>query len=269
VELRVLFWNVDKKPRYERIARLVQTNRVDLLLLAEWKHSVLKLIRVIGQNCRIIGEAQNGMLALAILPELEASLQVSTLRFQIYAMNLRECDFQLSLVHFPSKRSPEDTQPQATEARNLVRQLAHPDATYNRNSIVIGDFNMNPFEQGMVASDALNSASSVRAVWDESRVVRSMVYPQWYNPMWSFFGDRSPGQPGTYYYNTSSDINFYWNIFDQVLLRAEIANSLVDVSILDTDGVESLLTVSGLPDRTQASDHLPLLVTLNPEKMGG
>jgi hypothetical protein len=57
-------------------------------------------------------------------------------------------------------------------------------------------------------------------------------------------------------------LNYFWAIYDQVLLRPSLAPALTEVSILDHDGQESLLTANGLPDIANASDHLPLLVRL-------
>jgi len=39
--------------------------------------------------------------------------------------------------------------------------------------------------------------------------------------------------------------------------------ALDELRFLDSDGVESLLTVSGIPNRKYASDHLPLFFSLN------
>ncbi len=72
--------------------------------------------------------------------------------------------------------------------------------------------------------------------------------------------------PGTYYYRTSQHVTFFWNMFDQVLIRPalldrfsndtlEIVESLGDFSLLSPDG--------GVPDKTKASNHLPILFGLD------
>jgi hypothetical protein len=42
-------------------------------------------------------------------------------------------------------------------------------------------------------------------------------------------------------------------------MRPALAGHLTELSVLDSDGTESLLTVNGIPDATNGSDHLPLL----------
>src|SRR5262249_31785741 len=95
------------------------------------------------------------------------------------------------------------------------------------------------------------------------RVVAGSPYRMFYNPMWGFFGDREASPPGTFYYDKSKILTYFWNIFDQVLLRPELIERLVEVQILTTDGQETLLETGGRPDKANASDHLPLLFRLN------
>ncbi|MBL8205931.1 MAG: hypothetical protein JNM09_16975 [Blastocatellia bacterium] len=83
--------------------------------------------------------------------------------------------------------------------------------------------------------------------------------------MWGFFGDGSEGPAGTYYYRHSGHVSYFWNIFDQVLIRPDLLPSFrnSDLAVLTDDGDESLLTSHGLPDVAGASDHLPLLFKLD------
>ena len=62
-------------------------------------------------------------------------------------------------------------------------------------------------------------------------------------------------------YDGAEHVNYYWNTFDQVLLRPELAerfdsNSL---TIVKSVGPMSLVRADGRPDSASGSDHLPLL----------
>jgi hypothetical protein len=54
-------------------------------------------------------------------------------------------------------------------------------------------------------------------------------------------------------------------MFDQVLLRPDVIDLFHDkeLRILTDDGNISFLSTNGLPDATMASDHLPILFTLD------
>jgi len=122
---------------------------------------------------------------------------------------------------------------------------------------------MNPFDVGVVGAHALNAVMTRELARKEKRTVASQPYRLFYNPMWGHFGDRTPGPPGTYFYAASTPGNYYWNVFDQVLLRPQLMDDLVELRILDTDGCTSLVTPKGYPRSAETSDHLPVLFRLN------
>src|SRR5258707_15898312 len=95
---------------------------------------------------------------------------------------------------------------------------------------------------------ALHGVMTAQLAARESREVIGEEEPMFYNPMWSYFGDRSPGPPGSYYLRSSKPLNYFWLMLDQVLLRPSLAPALTEVGIVDHDGGESLLTANGLRD---------------------
>jgi hypothetical protein len=98
-----------------------------------------------------------------------------------------------------------------------------------------------------------------------SRRVAGREYPFFYNPMWGHFGDMNEGSPGTYYYSGSRHKEFFWHIFDQILIRPALIEFFQhdSLKILSTDDNVSFLTTQGLPNKSIASDHLPILFKLN------
>lgn len=145
------------------------------------------------------------------------------------------------------------------EIEGLESKIGHT------RTVLIGDFNMNPFEHGVVSSESLHAIPVRRVALRLSRKVSGQERAFFYNPMWNLFGDqdRSPG--GTYYRSDSSTVCYFWNIFDQVLVRPGLITRLsVDgVRVLSSIGDKvNLLTPSGFPNAKEFSDHLPLLVSL-------
>jgi hypothetical protein len=140
----------------------------------------------------------------------------------------------------------------------------------HKRTIVIGDFNMNPFEDGVVAADGLHAIADRRTVSRLSRIVRERQCSYFYNPMWRQFGGVDGAPPfGTYYYQGSTQICYFWNIFDQILLRPAFLEVFKDkdATIVSTIAGTSLLTEDGLPDKGRFSDHLPIIVNINVERM--
>jgi hypothetical protein len=141
---------------------------------------------------------------------------------------------------------------QALECTVLAQTIQeHESQAGHRRTILVGDLNMNPFEAGMVGARGLNATMTKQIAAAKDRVVQGESYPYFYNPMWGHFGDRYGEQAGTYHYERAEHVNYRWNIFDQVLLRSELASLLPadQPKILTRAGDRSLVMSSGVPDR--------------------
>ena len=81
------------------------------------------------------------------------------------------------------------------------------------------------------------------------RTVSGQQYPFFYNPMWGCFGERDETPAGTYFYDSSEHVSYYWNMFDQVLLRPSLVDRLPPegVEIVTRAGDVSLLAANGRP----------------------
>lgn len=117
----------------------------------------------------------------------------------------------------------------------------------------------------MVSAGALNATMTRSVALKPDRVIQGRSYPYFYNPMWGHFGDATDTPAGTLYYAKSDHICYYWNMFDQVLLRPALLgmwqpNSL---KILRSDGVEEFMDANGKRANGEMSDHLPIMFELN------
>jgi hypothetical protein len=142
------------------------------------------------------------------------------------------------------------------------------------HSLLIGDFNLNPFDQGLSSRDQLcglmDEKASLRL---EKKYIkqgrgRDSENPIFYNPMWGCFGDRTQGPPATYRYVTQSHRDYLFYMFDQMMLRPSILKHLIkypnglDIQIIDTIRSVPLISKRGIP-LSGFSDHLPIVGKLN------
>jgi exonuclease III len=174
-------------------------------------------------------------------------------------------NFSLVLVHYQSKLhwDDNDQNAHASELKYFIDELENQ--VEHDRTVVIGDFNMNPFQLGMIQTTGLHTTMDRRIAEWGSRVVDGKRYKFFYNPMWSFFGERGKGEiNGTYFYNSSKPVSYFWNIFDQVILRPSLLDAFDEDSleILNEINGQNLLTIHGRIDNT-ISDHLPVIFDLN------
>jgi hypothetical protein len=272
VNLSFLFWNLNGKPLWDRLASIVERHNVDIVMLAECPKDGSSAIQELntGSQKRFY-LAQGGLGKLQIfthLPErtLTPVFDDGSGRLTIRRLQLLEHDVDMlvAVTHLPSKTYYNESELQfvATEIANFIK--FHEDRLSIARTVLVGDFNMNPFEGGVVGAAGLHAVMTRAIAAELKRTISTREYRYFYNPMWSCFGDRSDGPAGTYYYPKSTPISYFWNIFDQVLLRPEIMDWLKELRILDHDGSSSLLDAHGLPDKTTGSDHLPLYFCLQP-----
>ncbi|MDR3636768.1 MAG: endonuclease/exonuclease/phosphatase family protein [Isosphaeraceae bacterium] len=269
MRISFLFWNINGRDLGRRVARIAAAHSVDILALAECSMSPDTLVGQLndqshGGYCLPKSEGRR----IRIVTRQSLSALSDDFNDPIGGLTIRKMrvrgmpDLLLAATHFPS-RLHWDGNDQTLEATELAHDIVRAEERNgHQRTILIGDLNMNPFDPGVVGAQALNAVMTKELARRESRVVRGRPFPFFYNPMWGFFGDRTDGPSGSYYFAGAKPTNQYWHIFDQLLIRPGLINHLEEVRILDHDGEKGLLSASGLPDTNDASDHLPILFGL-------
>ncbi len=262
------FWNVNANVPAEMIIALAQEWDVDILVLAECQADPEFLVKLNESERRYYpdpGESNRLTILTLFRSDLQCLVRDSPgVAIRHYGL-ADEQSFLMAAVHLDSKlwRNTEDQVFAAVELANEIREAE--DRFGHTRTIVIGDLNMNPFESGVVGSLGLHGVMDRRIAAGESRMIRGKSHKFFYNPMWSKFGDADESPAGTYFYNSGSEVNYFWNVFDQVLVRPALLSSLPQdcVSIVTRVRGVSLLTDRGRPDQSTASDDLPIICRMN------
>jgi len=265
-----LFWNINSQPLSESITKLVFEHDVDFLILAESDLPNVEFIKSLNsQGGAMFNVAPPGLLGPVKIYSRFPSQCVKPISDSGH-IAIRHIvppvgnDVLLVAVHLPSKLH----QSEADQTLNCPLFVQTIEEAENKvghtRTLVIGDLNMNPFENGIVGAACFHSVMDRRIASRGTRQVLGKDYRFFYNPMWSCFGDISPGPPGTYFYNTAKQVNLYWNIFDQVLIRPDLLDTFLEenLKVLTEVSSSTLLSESGRPDRRTGSDHLPILLRL-------
>jgi hypothetical protein len=184
-------------------------------------------------------------------------------RFDIWHLTLPlQEDVLLSVVHGLDKRnnSPEK---QELFLQQVVAALSYFENKIGHDrSIVLGDFNANPFDSPVASALGMNAVISQAIAQGDARRILSRSYRYFYNPMWNLLGDAVRGSaPATYYYRGSDTNELYWHMLDQVLIRPSLLNRF-DIAALDivtAVRTKQLTRANGTPDSTRFSDHLPVV----------
>lgn len=270
--MRFLFWNVKKNPVGAILSKIVEGHSVDVVILAECRDP--------GAILSDLNDATGNQFHLPVSPRCRVVIYTRFLREHIETAHSEDfftvrlislpgtSPILLAALHLPSKLHKTDSQEYqsfvASQVSERIRKVERENGT--SRTVLVGDLNMNPFEKGVASANGLHAVMTrdiARSRKGKRQVVREF-YPFFYNPMWGRFGDTTEGPPGTYYRRGSEPTEYFWNTYDQVLIRPDLLDSFDEksVKVLTEFGGTRFLSKSGIPDQSRVSDHLPLLFAL-------
>lgn len=267
--MNITFWNVNKKALDKEIIELIKVTESDVLVLAEYPEDGTQIVRKAYDE---------GVLAFHIPQLLCKRINIITTSFKPKDFSIIRDDehydirqlkifstFKIILisVHLPSKLHREGTDQTgfSSKMHRIIDEVE--EEMQNTNTLILGDFNMNPFDTGMVFTEGFHATSCLKTS-RKSRKVDGTSYSFFYNPSWSLLGDHVE-PPGTCYHR-GKHLSYEWNLLDQVIMRPSVAEHFDKDSlrILTSIGSISLANPkSGRPLKS-ISDHLPITFTLNP-----
>jgi hypothetical protein len=264
------FWNLGRQKHISTLVDFIEENGVEILLVAEQEFGDAELI--------VAYSARTGRSLYS--PEIiDTRVRFYSLfpadRFRPVAddahVSIKEYQplvgksLLLVGVHLPSKLYQREFD-QPFEAGRLIARIEEAEKLVGHDrTVILGDFNMNPFEPGMVACDALHGVMDRRIAEKGARTVNGVSRRYFYNPMWALMGDHTSAALGTYFLPSGSHTHYFWHTFDQVLIRPSLLAAFreEELRLVETVGHRSLLAKNSPGLDRKISDHLPILLKLN------
>ena len=257
--MRFLFWNTNNNENINPIlCDIIEENQIDIVLLAEYKDILEDLIynlqiKEINMHSYVTIGCDR-LVALGKKESVQPGRQDS-----YYTMQIIDNDYLLCGVHIPSKLYA-DNSTQTLKIQSIVHDIeSSEELCESKASIVVGDFNQNPYEGGCLGALGFHGIPVADEASGLYRKISGERKKMFYNPMWNLLGDfKYP--PGTYYYKSSLEKTEFWNIFDQVILRPQLRSRFVDncLEIITKTKNTNLMDKKNHPSRL-ISDHFPII----------
>ena len=264
-----LFWNLHRKDLLHLLAAAAADQEADVVIVAENGTSTkatLAALRLVSPDFNFCPDEDHRVEIYAKFSRRFVKRLYHTSRYTIRGLILPgRQPVILAAVHLPSQLNSSPLTI-LVECQDLAQQIEILETKFAHDrTIVIGDMNLNPFDQGLIAASGLHAVMNRSLVESPSRTVLGKTYKKFYSPMWSHFGDRNDQTSGTFYYPKADQDCLFWHLFDQILLRPELALGFKheDFRILRKAGSVSLVRPNGTPNETIGSDHLPIALKLN------
>lgn len=270
MNINFLYWNINNKSEsfISEIKKI--TSNINILLLVENNNISDKLIEKELGLYKLINYDETPYTPKLYSGyknrELEYVGTISSKRLIFSSLKFSNTEeILIGGLHFPSKKHYTNSE-QLEIAKNYVEEIEKIEMLKNNSkTIIFGDFNMNPFEPGMLEHSAFNATLSENEAKKKRKKFHFRNYLYFYNPMWSFLGDRNNSNgkikyPGTYYYNKIP----YWNVFDKVIMRPDVIKNFDFNSIKIITEIENnkLIDDNFKINDSIYSDHLPLSFTI-------
>lgn len=275
--MNVLFWNTNLRDFQNKksdnikkcLIEMIIENKVDLLSLAEYSDNMQELCDLINVRTRLryipIPNHGGCKKIKGILNDryrVESLIEQS--RYQIVKINTISYVLLIAMIHNISKLNA-DEKLQKEILSSFRSDIEVEEQVHNcKNTLAIGDYNANPFEESCISAAFMHSMPFYEEVIEKhTRKIQGKTYQKFYNPTWKFFGNKEVPYT-TYHYDNSGQMeNYCWNVFDQVLIRPTLMRAFNEdkLKIIAETQNHNLMN-NGKPDKTDYSDHLPLFCVL-------
>lgn len=260
---KIAFWNLKRANRFA--VDLVRSENPDLLVLAECTDpdGVLAGLRALSPRWTRVHDTEPQRVEFFTKSEARTELLSQGLRHAILGVHDTPLgSLLIAGAHFRSRmhaavgRIAGDAAALRSDVLNAERESGH------RRTVLIGDFNLNPFDRGLSSRDYLWGSCDKRLA---RRLMSSAATQEsaFYNPSWSRMGDESIGPSGTYYTASEHDLDHRFHTFDQALIRPSLLDSYEagGLHVLKSVGTIDLTSANGIPT-SRGPDHLPIILEL-------
>lgn len=257
--MNILFWNLNKNNNIAHIEKCLEENHVDIALFAEFDNNDFSKICVPNYSHF---EGYGGCYHITVVKKSDIYLDMlrESSRYTIMKLVKNDKPYILVGIHLEDKISG-DKDTVLYNIGCIVRDIEDfENEIACENTIVIGDFNANPYEKELVSVYGFNAVLFKDIINREKiRKYNKRKYKRFYNPTINFI-EESGKNYGSYYYNKGSYTPI-WNCLDQAIVRADLVNKIEKYSYLKK--IDKTPLIKTTKPNASISDHLPLLIKIN------
>lgn len=263
--MKFLFWNIKEKDLSDTIIEICQENDIDILGICEGKeldkNNIIKKLSF--KEVFLLSNLKDRGIKLFCKKNINMKVNAeNNFYHKEYSLLIENINYKILLLHLPSKLRLDNISQShfATRFREILKGINYQ----GKKTIIFGDFNMNPFEEGMISSEAFHALNSKLITSKIQREVYGEKRYYFYNPTWFLYAKSHNEIIGSYYYNSSDFINLFWNMFDQVIISPDLVDNFNfdTFKIIEKTRLRNFCK-NGKPNEVTYSDHLPIFFEFN------
>lgn len=259
--MRLLFWNLKKNANEKYIVDLLTEQSVDIAIFAEYCNTSFSTVIELLKNNYIHYDGYGACEKITLLCKKDISISIKREqdRYTLYSVCMHNSQYNIIGVHLPAPPNSD-----ANDRKCIIRDLVSDTnelelQSKNYQTIVIGDFNCNPFNEEIIQKDSFN-AVLYKPLIEAQETVTYMrkKYRRFYNPIINYISEATQTY-GSFYYS-SGNAPLYWNCFDQILVRRCLCENIQRIEYIK--GIKGKQLIKECKPNDAISDHLPLLADI-------
>ena len=251
--LKFVFWNIHRTgANLDLITSYGKKNGVDIIALCEVANPHLANLH----GYRIIEHIEENY-DIAVLTKDHLDIFYSREKQRYCLLKIGSgFDINLAVVHLNSKLHSSGQSYRDGDIEGIISDLFIEELKYNnQNSLVVGDFNDDPYSAAMTGWHGFNAVFFKSSVGNGYRIGHDRRRKDvFYSPMIHMLRDSNDPSvaKGTYYFNKD------WLCYDQVLMKLPLVQKFIlDKACFISSIDETNLVNNHKPTKT-ISDHIPL-----------
>ncbi len=200
-----MFWNIAEKNLIDPLIQIILENKTDVVALAEAGqldiNSLLNALGMKGCQWKSAEVCPGKDIRLLVKKEVTISVHQEEKRFSSYKMFIDNRMCLLHVVHLSSTLHWEESarNDKAVYISQVLRKMEEKLFGKNEyNSMVVGDFNLQPYAGGIAGVYGFNATMSISKAMQRTRKVDGKLKYFYFNPIWKLMGDHKDVQ-GSYY----------------------------------------------------------------------
>ena len=257
--MKVLFWNLKGNDLKSYIEKLITEHEIDVAVFAEYDAIDFHQIESDTKNAyrHVIGIGACNKITLLIKSSIAIKFTHEQSRYIIVNFEIAGENMIMAGTHLQDRWST-DTATRLITIRRLIQDISNVEERCgSKKTIIIGDFNANPYDDELLLADAFNAVLFKDVIkQSETCKVADNTYRRFYNPILNFISEDTKMYGS--FHNTTSANSPVWHCLDQVIVSKALCDRIININYLKNAGKQSL--ISRIKPNSKISDHLPLLV---------
>lgn len=257
--MKLIYWNTKNNISLDSVIDILEDFAPDFLFLSEINEELLLSNISKLKTINYLYFENPGCDRVKILKKESIKCNLNYQTKYYTTLNLPDSDLYIISVHLPSQMFQHQSALKSF-IRDVRQEIDSKIGNSNiKNIIIIGDFNVNPFEPALIEFDGFGATNSTNFRKKITNLNPKSEKTLYYNPTWKLYMNNH--FPGSKYFPRPSGSSFdilEHHLLDQVLISRNLLHNLENEKISFINKTKNFIFFDDDKNKILISDHLPL-----------